>query len=149
MRKAIALTLALAVAGCATSNNLSVMGDYEKNDVQGVCAGMLGFAADYPQQIWPTASKDELTEKKAFYVDQSTVLFKALVNKYGKEDASARALSGYSSARSITYVLGGQELEKGLLSCVDAAQSASKTSENYNKFLNTLKESKEESKNNY
>jgi hypothetical protein len=139
-RKALLIGL-LAVGGCTTSGGLPpIEGNHPNVTNQDICTGVYAFASDFPATIWPGRDKSYYQHKRDFYAERSTVLFKVLVDKYGKEDAGSRAKTGYSTAKSIAYVIGGATLIKSLETCEPVYEDALNVSSDYSKFVKNLED---------
>lgn len=134
----LTLCAMLTLNACATPGELPLYGNYENIDNQSICMGMLAFSADFPQAIWPGKSKAFYSDKKNTLVIQSTALFKIAIKKYGKQDASERGITGYSSAKSLAYVLGGGAVREALNRCEPTVAQALKVDGSYQDFLNHL-----------
>lgn len=135
--------IALIASGCSTSqgpNDLPLYGNYENVDDQSLCLGMMAFAADFPQAVWPRRSKAFYAAKKEKYGVQSAALYKIAVKKYGKDDAAQRGITGYSSGKSLAYVLGGGAVREALARCQGVADEALAVDAEYQNFLDHLGE---------
>ena len=132
---------ALVLASCASSRgpqDLPLYGNYENVDDRSLCLGMMAYAADFPQAVWPGQSKGFYGGKKEDLGTKSAALYKTTLKKYGKQDAAERGITGYSSARSLAYVLGGGAVQDALGRCEGTVAEALEVDADYQNFLNHL-----------
>ncbi|NJO61549.1 MAG: hypothetical protein HC836_25865 [Richelia sp. RM2_1_2] len=132
-----------ALGGCvSTSQESPLYGEYENIDNQSLCLGIMAFVADYPSVVWLKKSKGFYAEKKEQYGIQSAALYKIAVKRYGKQDAAERGIAGYSSAKSLVYVLGPSAVLEALNRCEPVAQEAVSVDSEYQNFLKHLESEK-------
>lgn len=136
----------LVLAACASTsdpNNMPLYGNYHDVDNQSLCLGMMAYASDFPQTVWPDRTKAFYIEQKEQFGIQSAALYKIVVKKYGKQDAAERGITGYSSAKSLAYVLGGKAVQEALNRCQPVAEQALAVDADYQNFLKHLGEAPE------
>ena len=133
----------IALSACSSTgdpNDLPLYGNYENVDNQSLCMGIMAFAADFPKAVWPGKSKGFYGGKKNDLGIKSAALFKIAIKKYGKQDAAERGITGYSSAKSLAYVLGGDAITKALDRCETTVAQALEIDGDYDQFLDHLGE---------
>lgn len=137
------LTLVSACSTTTMPNPTDVpplYGNYENIDTQSLCLGIMAFSADFPKAVWPNQSKDFYSKKKEHFGIQSAALYKISLDKYGKQDAAERGITGYSSAKSLAYVMGPKAVREALGRCQAVADQALAIDTNYQNFLAHLSE---------
>lgn len=113
-------------------------GNYENVDDHSLCLGMMAYAADFPATVWPNRSKEFYDSKREEIGLQSAALYKITVNKFGKKDAAERGVTGYSSARTLAYVLGPDAVKNAVNRCEPVVAEALKVDAGFQKFVNSI-----------